>query len=72
MMIVYRDADFLVCRKPAGALSTDEPGGVPELLRRELGFTHLRSGKRMDFEQFPPEIEPWTSFNNLKTVKESY
>ena len=37
-----------------------------------LAFLHPQSGKRMVFEHFPPEIEPWTSFNNLKTVRESY
>ena len=37
-----------------------------------LAFTHPKNGNRMIFERFPPETEPWTSFNNLKTVKESY
>lgn len=37
-----------------------------------LRFTHPESGKSLAFEAFPPKIEPWTSFNNLKTVKESY
>ena len=37
-----------------------------------LRFTHPKSGKSLAFEAFPPKIEPWTSFNNLKTVKESY
>ena len=31
------DPAFLVCIKPAGVLSTDEPGGLPELLRETLG-----------------------------------
>ena len=35
--ILYRDESILVCVKPAGVLSTDEPGGLPELLRRQLG-----------------------------------
>ncbi len=36
MQIIFQDADILVCVKPTGILSTDEPGGLPELLRREL------------------------------------
>ena len=31
------DKRIAVCVKPAGVPSTDEPGGVPELLRAELG-----------------------------------
>lgn len=37
MDILYSDNSILVCIKPAGALSTDEPGGVPELVRAALG-----------------------------------
>ena len=37
-----------------------------------LGFTHPGTGKRLNFEQIPPDIEPWTSFNNLKTLAKSY
>lgn len=37
MDIVLLDKRIAVCVKPAGAPSTDEPGGVPELLRAELG-----------------------------------
>ena len=50
MEIVYRDREILVCIKPAGVLSTDEPGGLPELLRRELGEegTGLRTVHRLD------------------------
>jgi len=36
MKILYMDNSIAVCIKPTGALSTDEPGGVPELLRTEL------------------------------------
>ena len=35
--IVYADEDIVVCVKPARVLSTDEPGGLPELLRQQLG-----------------------------------
>ncbi|MFR0797068.1 MAG: RluA family pseudouridine synthase [Oscillospiraceae bacterium] len=33
----HQDNSILVCIKPAGVLSTDEPGGVPELVRQALG-----------------------------------
>ena len=34
MDLLYTDNRIVVCLKPAGVLSTDEPGGMPELLRR--------------------------------------
>ena len=37
MEILYRDDRVIVCVKPAGVLSTDEPGGMPERLREALG-----------------------------------
>ena len=37
MDILYQDNSILVCIKPAGMLSTDEPGGMPELVRQALG-----------------------------------
>ena len=37
MELIYQDKDIVVCVKPARGLSTDEPGGVPELVRLELG-----------------------------------
>ena len=33
MDILYQDNSILVCIKPAGVLSTDEPGGVPTVHR---------------------------------------
>ena len=36
MEILFRDDRVIVCVKPAGILSTDEPGGMPELLRGAL------------------------------------
>ncbi len=50
MTIVYQDGAILVCLKPAGVLSTDEPGGLPELLRRELGEekADIRTVHRLD------------------------
>jgi len=37
MEILFSDDRVIVCVKPAGVLSTDEPGGMPELLRQEIG-----------------------------------
>ena len=37
MDILYQDKQILVAVKPAGVLSTDEPGGMPELVREALG-----------------------------------
>ena len=37
MELLYTDSRIAVCVKPAGVLSTDEPGGMPELLRQALG-----------------------------------
>lgn len=50
MEICYQDADILVCIKPARVLSTDEPGGLPDLLREELGNpkADLRTVHRLD------------------------
>ena len=39
MELLYTDNRIVVCLKPAGVLSTDEPGGMPELLRRALERT---------------------------------
>ena len=50
MELIYQDEDVLVCVKPAGALSTDEPGGVPELARQALGNpkADVRTVHRLD------------------------
>ena len=37
MELIYCDADVVVAVKPARVLSTDEPGGMPELVRQALG-----------------------------------
>lgn len=47
MEIIHADNDIVVCIKPAGVLSTDEPGGMPELLRAELGGD-IRTVHRLD------------------------
>lgn len=50
MDILYSDSSVLVCIKPAGVLSTDEPGGLPGLLREELGDPRadVRTVHRLD------------------------
>ena len=50
MELIYCDDHVMVCVKPAGALSTDEPGGVPELARQELGDSkaEVRTVHRLD------------------------
>jgi len=50
MEFVYVDDDILVCLKPARVLSTDEPGGVPELAREALGnpAADVRTVHRLD------------------------
>lgn len=50
MEIVFQDADIVVCIKPPRVLSTDEPGGMPELVREELGDpkADVRTVHRLD------------------------
>lgn len=50
MEILYSDNDVLVCIKPARVLSTDEPGGLPELIRRALNDPNadVRTVHRLD------------------------
>ena len=50
MQIIYQDRDVLVCIKPPRVLSTDEPGGLPELVRQELNMpdADLRTVHRLD------------------------
>ncbi|MBR1455924.1 MAG: RNA pseudouridine synthase [Oscillospiraceae bacterium] len=50
MEIVYLDDSLVVCIKPAGVLSTDEPGGVPTLVREALGDpgADVRTVHRLD------------------------
>lgn len=48
MKLVYVDEQIVVCEKPQRVLSTDEPGGVPELVRRELGIEDVRTVHRLD------------------------
>lgn len=50
MEILYQDANILVCIKPARVLSTDEPGGLPGLVREALGDSKadVRTVHRLD------------------------
>ncbi len=48
MQILYEDDELIVCIKPASVLSTDEPGGVPSLLREQLGLEEIRTVHRLD------------------------
>ena len=50
MDIIYQDKDIIVCVKPSGVLSTDEPGGLPELIRTALGDpnANVRTVHRLD------------------------
>lgn len=46
--ILYSDASVAVCIKPPRVLSTDEPGGMPALVRETLGVSDVRSVHRLD------------------------
>jgi 23S rRNA pseudouridine1911/1915/1917 synthase len=50
MELVYADEAIVVCIKPSGVVSTDEPGGVPDLVRQALGDvkTSVRTVHRLD------------------------
>lgn len=50
MDIIYQDKDIVVCVKPPRVLSTDEPGGMPELVREALGDpnANIRTVHRLD------------------------
>lgn len=46
--VVYDDEAIAVCVKPPRILSTDEPGGMPELARQALGTMDVRTVHRLD------------------------
>ena len=48
MDILYQDTRIVVAVKPAGVVSTDEPGGMPELLRAHLHTDCIRTVHRLD------------------------
>jgi 23S rRNA pseudouridine1911/1915/1917 synthase len=46
--ILYVDEDIVVCIKPPRVLSTDEPGGLPEMLRQTMATKDFRTVHRLD------------------------
>ena len=48
MELIYCDEQIVVCVKPPRVLSTDEPGGMPELVRQELNTQDIRTVHRLD------------------------
>ena len=50
MELIYLDSDIVVCIKPARVLSTDEPGGLPGMVREALGDpkADVRTVHRLD------------------------
>ena len=50
MDVIYQDNRIFVCIKPAGILSTDEPGGMPQHIRQWLGDAQacVRTVHRLD------------------------
>lgn len=46
--ILHVDPAFVVCIKPPRVLSTDEPGGMPDLCREALGEQNFRTVHRLD------------------------
>ena len=48
MEILYHDKDIVICVKPPRVLSTDEPGGLPDLVRQVLNETNIRTVHRLD------------------------
>ena len=50
MIIIRETENLIVCIKPAGVLSTDEPGGMPSLVREALALpeAEIRTVHRLD------------------------
>ena len=50
MELIHVDRDIVVCIKPSRVLSTDEPGGLPDLIRQALGDpnANIRTVHRLD------------------------
>ena len=50
MELIHIDRDIVVCIKPPRVLSTDEPGGLPDLIREALGEpnANIRTVHRLD------------------------
>ncbi len=50
MELLFVDKDIVICIKPPRVLSTDEPGGLPDLVREALGDSEadIRTVHRLD------------------------
>lgn len=48
MELIHVDRDIVVCIKPPRVLSTDEPGGLPDLVRLAIGDSNVRTVHRLD------------------------
>lgn len=48
MELIHVDRDIVVCIKPPRVVSTDEPGGLPDLVREALGDSNIRTVHRLD------------------------
>lgn len=48
MELIHVDRDIVVCIKPPRIVSTDEPGGLPDLVREALGDSNIRTVHRLD------------------------
>ena len=48
MELLYQDKDVVICIKPAGVKSTDEPGGLPDMVRKALADDNVRTVHRLD------------------------
>ena len=48
MELIHVDRDVVVCIKPPRVISTDEPGGLPDMIREALGDPNIRTVHRLD------------------------
>lgn len=48
MELIHVDRDIVVCIKPPRVVSTDEPGGLPDLIREAMGDPNIRTVHRLD------------------------
>lgn len=48
MELIHVDRDVVVCIKPPRVVSTDEPGGLPDLIREAVGDPNIRTVHRLD------------------------
>ncbi len=48
MELIHVDRDIVVCIKPPRIVSTDEPGGLPDLIREALEDPNIRTVHRLD------------------------